>query len=63
MSLLHTITVTCDYPVACDTKFGPKSDKQGEAKTEARDAGWYIGRDDKAYCREHVETLGIRTRA
>jgi len=62
MSLQRTISITCDFPTACAKTFGPKSDKVGEAQREARDAGWYLGENEKAYCPEHVAALGIRTR-
>jgi hypothetical protein len=62
MSIRHTITILCDNaaPMPCVTTFAPKSEKVGEAQTEARAAGWYVG--DKTYCPAHVEALGIRVR-
>ncbi len=57
-----TITIACDGKPACPNTFEPAAEKVGEAKAEARDAGWYIGTGDVTYCPTHVAELGLRVK-
>jgi len=66
MSVRQTVTITigCDHtiPILCATTFVATAQKLGEARTEARDAGWYIGTGDKAYCNADATAMGLRVK-
>ena len=67
MSTTRTITITCDGKTSapnpvCARKLTAQSEKPGEANTKARNAGWYIGVNDTAYCPDHAAALGLKTK-